>query len=121
MRPGYDPRGGRPRAGGDREALREAGAEVMTIALVVMADYPAFPAWFRPGRGTRNVDPGGAHSALAARLGTIHADLSDHPLGKLPAELLSRDGLHATARSQAICAARRSAAGPPPGNSFDAG
>src|SRR5207244_8480281 len=48
MRPGYDP------ATVDREltasvhALRDGGADVVTISLLVMSDYPAFPAWFRP-------------------------------------------------------------------------
>jgi hypothetical protein len=43
---------------------------------------------------------------VAAAFRTIHTDLSDHPSGSLPQEqLLSRDGLHANARSHAICAA----------------
>jgi lysophospholipase L1-like esterase len=122
MRPGYEPGAVDAVLEEMVIALQTAGAEVMTVALVVMADYPAFPAWFRPV-AIRGMWTLAAHtSALAARLGTIHADLSDHPLGKFPEELLSRDGLHATARSQAICAAEAiRCLGAHLGNSFPAG
>ena len=105
LRPGFDPDRVDAEVSAIIAALRAAGAEVMTIGLVVMADYPAFPTWFRPAavRGMRLL---AQHTnALAARLATIHADLSDHPLGALPEQLLSRDGLHANARNHAICAA----------------
>lgn len=101
-------------------ALRATGADVMTIGLVVMADYPAFPTWFRPGavRGMRLLAD--HTNALAVRLGTIHADLSDHPLGRHPESLLSADGLHANARNHAICAAEAiRCLGAHLGNTFD--
>ena len=105
MRPGYDP------DAVDRDltaivtALRDGGAAVVTISLLVMADYPAFPEWFRPA-AVANMHVLARHtSALAAALGTIHIDMADHPAGRLPDLLLSRDGLHANARSHAICAA----------------
>ena len=105
MRPGYDP------AAVDRElaaivrALRQTGADVITIALLVMVDYPAFPAWFRPV-AVANMRRLARHTtALATELGTIHIDLATHPAGLQPERLLSRDGLHANARSHAICAA----------------
>ena len=105
MRPGYDP------DAVDRDltaivtALRDGGAAVVTISLLVMADYPAFPEWFRPA-AVANMHVLARHtSALATALGTIHIDMADHPAGRLPDLLLSRDGLHANARSHAICAA----------------
>jgi lysophospholipase L1-like esterase len=105
MRPGFDPDAVDRDVAAMVTALRQVGAEVLTVGLVVMADYPAFPEWFRPTavRGMRQL--GDHTNALAARLGTIHADLSHHPLGAWPAQLLSADGLHANARNHAICAA----------------
>lgn len=105
MRPGYDP------DAVDRDltaivtALRDAGADVVTISLLVMSDYPAFPAWFRPTAVANMLVLGRHTNALAAALGTIHIDLAEHPAGALPHLLLSRDGLHANARSHALCAA----------------
>jgi lysophospholipase L1-like esterase len=105
MRPGFDPEAVDRDLAAIVTSLRGAGADVLTFALVVMADYPAFPEWFRPTavRGMHLL--AGHTNALAARLGTIHADLSRHPLGAWPEQLLSSDGLHANARNHAICAA----------------
>jgi lysophospholipase L1-like esterase len=86
-------------------ALQAAGADVMTVGLLVMSDYPAFPEQFRPVAVAHMRVLAEHTNALAARLGTVHVDLSNHPLGALPHELLSRDGLHANARLHAVCAA----------------
>jgi lysophospholipase L1-like esterase len=105
MRPGYDPAAVDRELGAIVAALRDSGTDVVTIALLVMADYPAFPEWFRP-TAVANMRGLARHTtALAARLGTIHIDISQHPAGLQPELLLSRDGLHANARSHAICAA----------------
>ncbi len=104
MHPRYDPDAVDAEITAMVTALRDGGAQVMTIALVVMADYPAFPDWFRKVAVERMWTLARHTNALGAALGTIHVDLSDHPLGKLPQELLSADGLHANARSHAICA-----------------
>ncbi len=95
---------------GGNDALRpsfdpDAMDREVAAILVVMADYPAFPQWYRPVAVERMRLLARHTNALAAALGTIHADLSLHPLGELPQQLLSRDGLHANARSHAICAA----------------
>lgn len=105
LHPRYDP------AAVDRElaaivsALRGCGADVVTVGLMVMSDYPAFPDWFRQVASSRMRRLATHTNALAVELGTIHVDLSSHPLGERPEELLSRDGLHANARSHAVCAA----------------
>jgi len=105
MRPGYDPVAVDRELTAIVEPLQAAGTEVVTIALLVMADYPAFPGWFRP-TAVANMRRLARHTtALARRLGTIHIDISQHPAGLRPDLLLSRDGLHANGRSHAICAA----------------
>ena len=105
LRPGFDPDAVDREIAAIISALRAGGSDVMTIGLVVMADYPAFPQWYRRVAVQRMRLLARHTNALAAALATIHADLSEHPLGELPQELLSRDGLHANARSHAICAA----------------
>jgi len=87
-------------------ALMEIGAAVVTISVVAVSEYPAFPVWFRPVATDRMRLLARHTNKVAAAFRTIHADLSEHPIGSLPQEqLLSRDGLHANARSHAICAA----------------
>jgi hypothetical protein len=104
MRPGYDADAVDRELAAIVTVLRHTGADVATISLLVMSDYPAFPPWFRPV-AIANMRRLAEHtSALAADLGTIHIDMADHPAGRLPDLLLSRDGLHANARSHAICA-----------------
>jgi lysophospholipase L1-like esterase len=88
------------------EPLQQAGAEVVTISVVVVSHYPAFPSWFQPSPSERMRVLAERTNAIAAKLGTVHIDLADHPTGQQPyQELLSEDGLHANARSHAICAA----------------
>jgi lysophospholipase L1-like esterase len=86
-------------------ALRDAGATALTIGLMVMSDYPAFPPWFRPVAVERMRLLATHTNALAVRLGTIHMDLSEHPVCALPDQILSRDGLHGNTRGHAVCAA----------------
>ena len=106
LRPGYDPEAVNRELTAIITPLQEIGADVITISVVVVSHYPRYPAWFRPTASERMRTLALHTNALAARLGTIHIDLCDHPAGQLPPEdLLSRDGLHANARSHAICAA----------------
>lgn len=88
------------------EPLQHSGADVLTISVLVVSHYPAFPSWFRPTPSERMRVLAEHTNAVAAKFGTLHIDLSDHPTGQQPHdELLSEDGLHANARSHAICAA----------------
>jgi lysophospholipase L1-like esterase len=86
-------------------ALRDAGAEVMTIALAVVPELPAFPRWFRPVAAKRLRVLSEHTNALGAELGTVHLDMSDHPVCRLAELILSRDGLHGNARGHAVYAA----------------
>lgn len=83
--------------------LQEAGAEVMTISVLVLDDYPGLPDSIRrdvPGR----LRIWREHSAaLAARLGTLHVDLTDHP-AEHGGDLISADGVHGNGKSHAISA-----------------
>jgi lysophospholipase L1-like esterase len=106
LRPRYEPEVASREVAAIIEPLQQAGADVMTISVVVVSYYPAFPDWFRPTASERMRMLAEHTNALAAKLGTLHVDLADHPTGRLPYhELLSRDGLHANARSHAVCAA----------------
>lgn len=86
-------------------ALRDAGADVMTIGLAVVDELTAFPAWFRPIAAMRLRQLTGHTNALGAALGTIHVDMLDHPVGTLAERILSGDGLHGNARGHAVYAA----------------
>jgi len=107
MRPGYESRADAV----DAEmaamigALRHAGALVMTMSVFVMPAYPAMPAWLGPAFARRMRLLARRTGALAAALGTVHVDLSDHPAIAAPGALTARDGLHGNGRSHAIAAA----------------
>ncbi|GAA1512929.1 hypothetical protein GCM10009827_029270 [Dactylosporangium maewongense] len=107
MRPGYESRADavdttltaivRP--------LQDAGAQVMTVSLFVMPQYPSMPAWLGPAFSRRMTLLGRRTAALAATLGTIHVDLATHPAIALGEVLTGADGLHGNGRSHAIAAA----------------
>jgi lysophospholipase L1-like esterase len=86
------------------EALRGAGADVVTFAILVLEAYPSIGPRFRPAVIARMRRLGARTNALARRLGTIHIDLSTHPAGT-DENVYSADGLHGNGRSHAICAA----------------
>jgi lysophospholipase L1-like esterase len=86
-------------------ALRDAGAEVLTIGLALVGELPAFPPWFRPVAARRLRLLTCHTNALGAALGTIHVDMLDHPVGALAERILSGDGLHGNARGHAVYAA----------------
>ncbi|HZP52551.1 SGNH/GDSL hydrolase family protein [Actinocrinis sp.] len=106
LRPGYETRAD----GVDRdlaamvEALQTRGARVITLSIFVRSLYPSLPAWLQPSPTERMATLGRRTNALAARLGTTHVDLADHPTARDP-RTISRDGLHGNGRSQAVAAA----------------
>jgi lysophospholipase L1-like esterase len=106
MQPGYERRADAVDADirAMATALLAAGADVITVSLLVMPDYPAVPAWLGPAFVRRMVELGHRTSRLAAAAGTLHVELADHPaLAEGP--LTGSDGLHGDGRSQAISAA----------------
>lgn len=106
LRPGYDRRADAV----DRDlaamisALQKAGARVITVSLFVRPAYPSLPAWLRPTPTARMAQLGRRTTALAAELGTVHVDLTEHPIAGDRATV-SSDGLHGNARSQSVAAA----------------
>ncbi|MCF0095190.1 SGNH/GDSL hydrolase family protein [Micromonospora sp. MH99] len=96
-------------------ALRDVGADVITVGMFDVSHSPAVPEHVRAGLGER-MRRLSAHTArLADRLGTVHVHLTDHPLTADPT-LYSTDGRHGSARSDAIATAEtlRALRRPPP-------
>ncbi|WP_412542475.1 SGNH/GDSL hydrolase family protein [Longispora sp. K20-0274] len=85
-------------------ALQGAGADVITVSMFDISHSPKVPAWLRPGLKERNQTLADHTDALAAKLGTLHIRLWDHPL-VADLSLYSEDGLHGNARCAAIAAA----------------
>ncbi|MGC4772215.1 SGNH/GDSL hydrolase family protein [Micromonospora sp. DT44] len=86
------------------EALRDAGADVVTIGMFDVSHSPAVPEHIRAGLGERMRRLSTHTGRLAARLETIHVRLTDHPL-TADASLYSTDGRHGSGRSDAIATA----------------
>ncbi|TCO48757.1 lysophospholipase L1-like esterase [Kribbella antiqua] len=84
--------------------LQDAGADVMTLGMFDISYSPAVADWLRPGLRQRMRMLSERTAALAEKLGTIHINLTDHPLSTDPA-LYSSDGRHGNARSDAIATA----------------
>ncbi|TDD25259.1 SGNH/GDSL hydrolase family protein [Kribbella turkmenica] len=84
--------------------LQDAGADVMTLGMFDVSYSPAVVEWLRPGLRQRMRTLSDRTAALAAKLGTIHVSLTDHPLSTDPG-LYSSDGRHGNARSDAVAAA----------------
>lgn len=85
-------------------ALRDAGADVITVGLYNVSYSPAVAEWLRPGLRQRMQTLSEHTAALAAELGTLHLNLTAHPAVTDP-NLYSSDGRHGNARSDAIAAA----------------
>ncbi len=87
-------------------ALREAGADVITVGLYNLAYSPSpkVPDWLRPGLRTRMATLSERTSAIAAELGTLHVNLTGHPAATDPG-LFAADGRHVNARGDAIALA----------------
>jgi lysophospholipase L1-like esterase len=86
------------------EELQRAGADVMTVGLFDLSKCPAVPEQFRESLSARTRELAERTARLAARLGTLHVDLSRHPAVDDPG-MFSADGLHGNLRSHAISAA----------------
>jgi lysophospholipase L1-like esterase len=85
-------------------ALQQAGAEVITVGIYNVSYSPVIADWLRPGLRERMATLSKRTGALAAKLGTLHLDLSAHPAVTDPT-LYSSDGRHGNARSDAIAVA----------------
>jgi len=85
-------------------ALQDAGAEVMTLGMFDISYSPAVADWLRPGLRERMRTLSTRTAALSDKLGTIHINLTDHPLSTDPG-IYSSDGRHGNARSDAVAAA----------------
>ncbi|EWM63415.1 hypothetical protein MCBG_00548 [Micromonospora sp. M42] len=85
-------------------ALREAGADVITVGMFDVSHSPAVPETLRAGLGERMRRLSRHTRGVAERLGTLHVHLTDHPLVADPS-LYSSDGRHGSARSDAIATA----------------
>lgn len=85
-------------------ALQGAGAEVITLGMFDVSASPAIADWLRPGLHERMRRLSERTRVLAERLGTVHVQLTTHPLSTDP-ELYSSDGRHGNARSDAIATA----------------
>lgn len=84
--------------------LQDAGAEVMTLGMFDVSYSPAVVEWLRPGLRQRMRTLSERTAVLADKLGTIHINLTDHPLSTDPG-LYSSDGRHGNARSDAVATA----------------
>ncbi|MFR9777551.1 SGNH/GDSL hydrolase family protein [Micromonospora sp. MS34] len=104
FRAGYDPDAVDVELTAMVDALRDAGAEVITVGMFDVSHSPAVPAALRAGLGERMRLLSSRTGALALRLGTLHVHLTDHPLVADPS-LYSSDGRHGSARSDAIATA----------------
>ncbi|MGC5308131.1 SGNH/GDSL hydrolase family protein [Micromonospora zamorensis] len=85
-------------------ALRDVGADVVTVGMFDVSYSPAVPDALRPGLRERMRLLSARTARLAERLGTVHVHLTDHPLTADPT-LYSTDGRHGSARSDAIATA----------------
>jgi lysophospholipase L1-like esterase len=85
-------------------ALRDAGADVITVGIYNVSYSPVIAEWLRPGLRRRMRTLAERTAALAAELGTLHLDLAGHPAVTDPS-LYSSDGRHGNARSDAIAVA----------------
>ncbi|MGI5243486.1 GDSL-type esterase/lipase family protein [Dactylosporangium sp. CA-139066] len=107
MRPGYEHRAEAVDAAMAAivRPLQAAGARVITVSVFVMREYPRMPAWLAAGFALRMACLARRTNALAAALGTVHADLSGHPAIARGDVLTGEDGLHGNAHSHRIAAA----------------
>jgi len=102
--PRYDPEAVDQEIAAMVRALRERGADVLTVGVLVLPRYPGLPDDVAPGLIERLTLLGHRTRALSVALGTIHIDLTDHPASGRP-DLHSADGVHGNGRTHAISAA----------------
>ncbi|MGC4892550.1 SGNH/GDSL hydrolase family protein [Micromonospora sp. DT31] len=104
FRSSYDPEAVDAELAAVVAALRDAGADVITVGMFDVSHSPAVPDALRPGLGERMRLLSRHTRAAAHRLGALHVHLTDHPLVADPS-LYSSDGRHGSARSDAIATA----------------
>lgn len=104
FRTGYDPDAVDADLTAMITALRDAGADVITVGMFDVSHSPAVPESRRAALSERMRRLSAHTGRLAARLGTLHVHLTDHPLVADPS-LYSSDGRHGSARSDAIATA----------------
>jgi len=85
-------------------ALREAGAQPVTIGIFDVSYSPSLPERYRLALRDRLALLAEHLRAVAARFDCVHVDLSRHSRAADP-ELYAPDGKHGNARSDAIAAA----------------
>ncbi|MGR6320394.1 SGNH/GDSL hydrolase family protein [Micromonospora soli] len=103
FRPGYDPDAVDAELTAMVTALRDVGADVITVGMFDVSHSPAVPPALQAGLGERMRLLSSHTAAVARRLGTLHVHLTDHPMVADPS-LYSSDGRHGSARSDAIAA-----------------
>jgi len=104
LHPGYRPEAVDRELRAILSALREAGADVLTVGLFDLGNCPAVQERFRPALARRMRTFARHTRDLADRHGCVHIDLAGHPAMR-DARLYSADGLHGTGRSHGISAA----------------
>jgi lysophospholipase L1-like esterase len=106
LRPGYEARADAVDAelAAIIRALQECGALVITVSIFVRPAYPSLPSWLRPTGTERMAALGARTTAVGAVCGTVHIDLTDHPIA-VAMDSTSSDGLHGNARAQSVAAA----------------
>jgi lysophospholipase L1-like esterase len=85
-------------------ALRECGADVITVGMFDVSYAPAVPNRMKAAVSARMTELAARTAALAAELGAIHVHVTGHP-AQFDPSAYSADGLHGNLRSHAICAA----------------
>lgn len=87
-------------------ALRDAGADVLTLGLFNVSYSPSaeIPDWLRPGLRKRMRELAERTAAIAAELGALHVNLAAHPAATDPG-LFAGDGRHVNGRGDAIALA----------------
>lgn len=105
LRPGYEARADAVDAeiAAVVRALQGRGALVVTVSIFVRPVYPSLPTWLRPTGTERMAMLGARTSTIAASLGTVHVDLTAHPIATAM-DSTSADGLHGNARAQSVAA-----------------
>ncbi|MCX4744833.1 SGNH/GDSL hydrolase family protein [Kitasatospora sp. NBC_01287] len=85
-------------------ALRDGGAEVITVGMFDGSLSPLVPEQYRAALRERLHSLSGRTAELAAREGALHFDLTAHP-ASARRDIYSSDGRHGSGRSHAIAAA----------------
>jgi lysophospholipase L1-like esterase len=104
LRPGFDPPAVEDHLRAIVGALRERGADVLTVGMLDGSCSPLIPDTARRGFRTRLRTLAELTRRLSEDLGALYVDLTDHP-ACADADIYSSDGRHGTGRSHAICAA----------------